>query len=77
MNLRALPVKEAFSLLDQYHAEKEKQCEAHNETTKDLTKRIETNEKQLIMIKYGSYALIINSLITAGSIIFQLLKTAK
>lgn len=74
MNLRARPVKEAFGLLDQYMDEKEKQCLSHNETTKTIEKKIVDMDKQLIMIKYGVFILIVNILATTGNIILQLLK---
>jgi len=61
--------------------EKENQCVNHNETTKKISEKIEKLEtkvnildKKIDIIKFGSYAMIINILITAGNIIFQLLK---
>lgn len=74
MNLRALPIKEAMGLIDKHLEEKEKQCESHNATTKELTSRIEKNERQLIILKYGIITMILNILLTAGSIFVQLIK---
>ena len=72
--LRGKPLKEAMSLIEQHFTEKESQCKTHCETTEKITEKVGIIDRQVLMIKYGAIATILNILVTAGNIIFQLIK---
>lgn len=46
LNLRNKPSKEAFSLLDTYIDEKEKQCASHNDAVKKIEIGFNSSEKE-------------------------------
>lgn len=72
--LRNKPIKEAMSLIEQHFTEKEAQCKSHNDKTEKIIEKVGIIDKQVLMIKYGAIATILNILVTAGNIIFQLVK---
>lgn len=82
MNLRAKPIKEALSLVEQYLEEKEKQCASHSETTKeiakvlniDLEKRLGSIELKIEKLKGGWTGNLINIAVTVAAVLFLVLK---
>lgn len=74
MNLRAKPTKEAFSLLDQYIEEKDKQCITHTETTKEIENEVKTIKEKVSNLKNGWITQLLNMAIGLTALLILIFK---